>query len=177
MKWAVFVSGTGSNMTALIDAMESWQVSLVVCNRKASVGAKRARRRGLPVWYIGKEIDWENLSQRLQAAGIQSIVLAGFMKILPEEFLRSWNKPVINLHPSLLPAYPGVESIRRSFEEGARMGVTVHEVIAQVDAGPILLQKESKRASTLEDSEFRLHVLEQRLLQKGVGKCDHASFL
>jgi phosphoribosylglycinamide formyltransferase-1 len=172
MKWAVFISGTGSNLTSLMDAMESWEVALVVTNKDSAPGALRVRRRGVPVWLITKKTDWVELATRLKQAGIESIALAGFMRIVPPEFLRAWTGPILNLHPSLLPAFPGLESIKRSFEAGSQMGVTVHHVVEDVDAGNIILQKQTSRRSNLEESELRLHIVEQRSIQKGVQLCD-----
>lgn len=172
MRWAVFISGTGSNLTALLDAYESWDIRVVVTNKATAPGAARSRRRGVPVWKISKNDSWVTLSDRLKAAGVQAIALAGFMKIIPAEFLNHWDRVVINLHPSLLPLYPGLNSLKRAFDDGASIGITVHHVVSEVDAGPIVVQKALTLGVEFSETETRAHILEQRLLQKGVGICD-----
>lgn len=176
MRWAVFISGTGSNLTSLLDACESWNIALVVSNKPNAPGVRRARRRGVPVWLIDqigkKESSWVDLANQLKAAGIQAIALAGFMKIVPAAFLNAWNGLIINLHPSLLPSYPGLESLRRAYDDNAPIGVTIHHVVPEVDAGPFVIQKSLRTETTFEETEVMAHISEQRLLLKGVGICD-----
>ena len=95
------------------------------------------------------------------------------MRILPSEFVNLWEKRMLNLHPSLLPDYPGLKSIERAFEARDNIGVTVHEVTAEMDAGPIVLQriavdKESVQRFNLSDVEFMTHVREQELICEGI---------
>lgn len=174
MRWAVFISGTGSNMTALLDEPESWNITMVVTNRKMAPGVGKARRRGVPVKFFSKDSSWLELSKELSQAGVQGLILAGFMRIVPGEFLKAWKETggvILNLHPSLLPDHPGLDSIRRSFDSGGPMGVTVHHVVAEVDAGPIIAQRSTRRCTHLEDSELLLHFQEQRELIRGVRAC------
>ena len=166
--WAVFISGQGSNMSALLDSEWGENVRLVVSSRSNAYGALRARRRGVAVEVLPTTVD----GRRAQShRGITHIFLAGFMKIIPFEFLKAWNKPILNVHPSLLPAYPGLRSLRRAHEDGADVGITVHRVVADVDAGPVVAQRlvcqaETTRALPLEQIERLAHATEYSLVRR-----------
>ena len=166
--WAVFISGRGSNLQAILRD-ESVRVGVVVSSRAKAPGILHARRAGVPVWTLPKDVHWQELDLRLRQAGVSRICLAGFMKLLPAEFVERWRGRIMNIHPSLLPHYPGLRSIENAHADKAPVGITVHEVIAEMDAGPILAQRLSvglnKVASlTLSAVEFYVHVDEQRTL-------------
>lgn len=161
--WAVMISGTGSNLAALLDLESVLNINLVISNKENAYGLSRARRRGIPT-FIFQNNDWDGLQKQLNQYLIDYIFLAGFMKICPENFVKNWE--IYNVHPSLLPAYPGLQSIERSFQDGAEMGATIHKVIPAVDEGPIILQKKSTVADTLSASEFQVHLNEHRLVRK-----------
>lgn len=139
--WAVFLSGRGSTAQALFDHIDELDIRLVVCSKDNIWGERRARRLGIPTEVLSRPIDWKLLHQKLIRARISRIFLLGFMKIVPESFLQNWEGRIFNLHPSLLPAFPGLHAIERSYEAGKAMGVSVHEVIPEMDAGRLLLQK------------------------------------
>lgn len=160
-------------MAALLDERFDSSIELIVSSKPDAYGLALARRRGVAVKCLDKKIDWQDLLKSLEERGITHIFLAGFMKVIPAEFLQQWGKPVLNVHPSLLPAYPGLNSIRRAYEENADMGVTVHKVIGDVDAGPVILQKKvfnAGEAANLspEQAEFRVHLAEYELVRKAL---------
>jgi phosphoribosylglycinamide formyltransferase-1 len=173
--WAIFISGRGSNLCAALDQFGD-QIKCVVSTSPRAVGVLRAKRAGIPVLILGRPMShsnaWQELTRELRLRKINKIFLLGFMKILPVEFINDWFEAIINLHPSLLPAYPGLESIERAFSEQNDLGVTVHEVIPEVDAGLILLQKKSvskeqlKTHLSLEKAELKVHQDEQTLVRR-----------
>ena len=113
----------------------------------------------------------EAIIEQLDKEGIEFIVLAGFMRILSAGFVDKYYGKIVNIHPSLLPAFKGTHGIRDAFEQGAdTTGVTVHFVDRDLDAGPIILQEEVKieEADTLESLEEKIHVVEHKLYPKAV---------
>ncbi|EDW76069.1 uncharacterized protein Dwil_GK14862 [Drosophila willistoni] len=150
---AVLISGTGSNLQALIDASrDSSQcvhadIVLVISNKAGVLGLERAARSGIPSLTIShkdfptrEDYDAE-LTRHLQAANVDIVCLAGFMRVLSVPFVRTWRGRLINIHPSLLPKYPGLNVQARALEAGEReSGCTVHFVDEGVDTGAILLQ-------------------------------------
>ncbi len=171
--WAIFISGKGSNLCAAIDEVGD-QIKLVVTSNPKAGGILRAKRAGIEVLELKRPIDWQRLTKDLRVRGINKIFLLGFMKIIPLEFIQNWSKNIINLHPSLLPLYPGLESIRKAYEDKAEIGVSVHEVIPEVDAGRILIQKKSFRTPSysllkLGEVEMKVHQDEQILVRKVIG--------
>jgi phosphoribosylglycinamide formyltransferase 1 len=175
-RWAVFISGRGSNLQALLDLSGEVETVLVVSSRKQAPGLWRARRAGVPTTVLPKTIDWDDLDAQLRRHRVSAIVLAGFMKIVPESFIERWKGLIFNLHPSLLPLYPGMNSIECSYRDRAAMGVSFHHVVPEVDAGEILLQKQVFKRSealelglTLEEAEFFIHVTEHRVMREAIG--------
>lgn len=177
-RWAVLISGRGSNLSSLLDHQDEFQISLVVSSSPTAGGLWKARRAGVatalvPLLAGSKKIDWENLSVLLREKRVTHICLAGFMKIVPPSFVKDWQGRLINLHPSLLPAYPGLESIEKAHADGQDLGVSVHFVSEDVDAGKIIsqrrcLKKTEVRRYSLGLAEFIVHVAEQRLLGAAV---------
>ncbi len=180
-KWAVFISGQGTNLQALLDAQPPIDIELVVSNKPEAPGVRRAERAGVPVHILPKEVDWSELSLKLKDKKIDFLFLLGFMKIVPERFIQEWSQKILNLHPSLLPNYKGLKAIERSFEEGAAMGVTIHWVTPDLDAGPILLQEKvfeaqsfevRSKALSLEEARRRLQMCENKLVVEAVRRCE-----
>lgn len=176
-RWAVFISGRGSNLASLLN-LQTEKLKLVVSSSPKALGVLRARRAGVPVVILPKPIKWDELNHELKRRGINRIFLLGFMKVIPAQFVEAWHRKIINLHPSLLPNYPGLESIERSFADQADMGVTVHEVVAEVDAGKMILQRRCLRSSqipeySLENAEFKVHIDEQRLVEEAFLRWRH----
>jgi phosphoribosylglycinamide formyltransferase-1 len=147
----VLISGRGSNLQAILDAIAAGRldarVRLVLSNRPDAAGLIRAERAGVPTAVIPHQ-DFPDrpsfdaaLVQALRAAGVAWVVLAGFMRLLTPVLLDAFPSRVINIHPSLLPAFPGVDAQRQALEHGVRItGCTVHLVDAGTDTGPILAQ-------------------------------------
>jgi len=174
VKWAILISGRGSNLQAILDSASAVDVRLVVSSKASAPGLLRAKRMGVPTLVLPKKIDWIELDRELRSRGIDRVFLAGFMKIVPAEFVAKWEDRIVNVHPSLLPAYPGLNAIESSHAEGADMGVTVHVVTPEMDAGPRLLQRRCSVAE-VRASEFPLAAAsllisraEQRLVREAV---------
>lgn len=165
-RWAVLISGTGSNLQALLDRCFE-PMPLVVYSSKASAGGlSKAKRMGIPTVVLPNPIDWKALNEDLKVRRIQKIFLLGFMKIIPDHFVKLWENRMFNLHPSLLPAYPGLQSFEKAYQEGAPLGATVHKVITELDAGPILKQRKFQRASNESETRLRLSWTEQALVRE-----------
>jgi len=160
-------------MSALLDLNEEHPVGLVVASKASAPGLARARRRGIPTVILEKKPDWQKLLQKLEDLNITHIFLTGFMKVVPEEFLRAWKKPILNVHPSLLPKYPGLRAIDRAKENNDDIGVTVHNVIPAVDAGETVRQRKVFLKNTyshlsLEQIEFYMHLTEYDLVRQSM---------
>ena len=172
-RWGVLISGRGSNLGALIDARaQNLDLRIVISSSRDAVGILRARRAGIAAEVAAvregtNKIDWVALDQRLVAAGVNHVFLAGFMKIVPPSFIAKWRGRIVNLHPSLLPTYPGLHSIERAYNEKAPMGLTIHEVNEEVDGGEIICQRLTRAENVAFDAaEFLVHVDEQRTIQE-----------
>ncbi len=148
MRVAVFVSGSGSNLQAIIDAsIPSIEIALVFSNNPDAYALKRAENHGIPTLVVNhrdfksrEEFEGEIL-KHLEPLGVELIVLAGFMRILSPVLVRAYANRMINLHPALLPSFPGIHAARQAIEAGVKFtGCTVHFVDEGVDSGPIILQ-------------------------------------
>ncbi|HEX3390946.1 MAG TPA: phosphoribosylglycinamide formyltransferase [Solirubrobacteraceae bacterium] len=172
---AVLVSGTGTNLQALIDQVHGREATIVAVasNVPDAPALKRAEKHGIP-WavfarkqYIDRQERDEAMAEWLGEHRAGLIVLAGFMELLSEQFLKRFPNSVVNVHPSLLPAYPGPHPIDDALADGAEeFGVTVHYVDAGIDTGPIIRQ-ESVRLSGAKDPDQvlrRLRPIEHMLL-------------
>ena len=144
---AVLISGRGSNLGALIDAADaSYKIILVLSNVEGAGGLERAKAAGIAtqvVPHAGKtrEAFDTEMDTALRAAGAELVVLAGFMRILSDGFVRGWEGKLINIHPSLLPAYKGIKVHERVIEaKEALSGASVHFVVPELDAGPVIAQ-------------------------------------
>lgn len=147
----VLASGRGSNLQALLDAAARpgypARVVIVVADRERAPALARAAAAGVPAVFLDPK-SYEDraafdaaLSERLQAAGVELVCLAGFMRILGPAFVRAWRGRVMNIHPALLPAFPGLHAQRQALDYGVKVtGATVHFVDEGVDTGPIILQ-------------------------------------
>jgi phosphoribosylglycinamide formyltransferase 1 len=148
---AVLISGRGSNLQALIDAIADGRlravIALVVSNVEGVQGLARADAAGLPTRVLpqrqwpSREAYDEALAGTIRDWQVDLICLAGFMRLLGRNFIDTFPNQILNIHPSLLPAFPGLEAQRQAFDHGVHVtGVTVHFVNAQLDAGPIVMQ-------------------------------------
>jgi phosphoribosylglycinamide formyltransferase-1 len=150
MKLAVLVSGNGSNLQALIDASLSdpefgADISVVISDRVDAFGLQRAAKAGIAtetVNWTDRTIGTDHVIDLLDRYGIDAVVLAGFMRILGPAVIARYPRRIINIHPSLLPAFPGKDAIGAAIQHGVKVtGVTVHFVDEEVDHGPIIAQK------------------------------------
>lgn len=145
---AILISGRGSNMRALVEQAEQYQVAVVASNKPAAPGLEWAREHGLDTWTVdSKGLDKEAFDRMLSAAieehGAGTIALAGFMRILSPWFVDEWRGRIVNIHPSLLPKYRGLETHARAIEARDQVsGCSVHVVTEELDAGDVLGQAE-----------------------------------
>ena len=151
LQLAVMISGRGSNLQALIDACADpaypAEIILVLSNRPAAMGLERAAKAGIPTLIIDHKefpdratFDRE-MTKAMEDAGTELVCLAGFMRLLSDEFVDHWRDKMINIHPSLLPAFKGLDVQERVLARGARFaGCTVHYVRKEMDTGPIIVQ-------------------------------------
>jgi formyltetrahydrofolate-dependent phosphoribosylglycinamide formyltransferase len=192
----VLISGSGTNLQALIDAIAvkklDAEIALVVSNRKAAYGLARAQAAGIPTLYFPlkpyleagrqRETYDRDLAEQLRPYAPALIVLAGWMHVLSPAFLEQFPNRVINLHPGLPGAFPGTEAIRRTFEayqrgEVEHGGCMVHYVIPEVDAGEVIAQSVVllNPTDTLEMFETHLRTAEHQLIVEAVQKVLSAS--
>ncbi len=144
----VFISGKGTNLNNLIKRSRDYNfpinVKLVISNKKDAFGIKYAKKNSIPFIFINtKHQRYENLVlNKLIEFKIELICLAGFMKIISKKFLRSYRKKIINIHPSLLPKYRGLNTFEKVLKnQDAKTGCTIHYVNEKLDAGKIIVQK------------------------------------
>ena len=151
-KIAVFASGNGSNFQAIADAVQSGELHaellLVVTDRPQAFVVERAKRAGIasfafiPSAYDSKQLYEEMLKEKLQQLNVEWIVLAGYMRLIGPVLLNAFENRIVNIHPSVLPAFPGKDAIGQTLAAGAeRAGVTVHFVDAGMDTGQIIAQQ------------------------------------
>lgn len=152
MKVAVLVSGRGSNLQALIDAVNSKELNVEIClvlsDKAGAYALERAHRHGIPTavvqrkGYSNKEEFQKAILEEVKSYEAELVVLAGFMRILGRTFLSSFPNRVINIHPALLPAFPGIDAQRQALDYGVKFsGCTVHFVDEGMDSGPIIAQR------------------------------------
>jgi phosphoribosylglycinamide formyltransferase-1 len=185
----ILLSGRGSNFEAIADRVASGklnaEIAIVVSNVESAPGLERARICGLPAVYIPsqrrprEEFDRE-VVEVLRNQNVSLVVLAGFMRIVSHVFLQTFPYGVLNIHPSLLPAFPGTEAQRQALEYGAKFsGCTVHFVDDTLDAGPIILQSEVPilNDDTVETLSARILKEEHRVYSEAIelvlsGRCE-----
>ncbi|MFN8925383.1 MAG: phosphoribosylglycinamide formyltransferase [Rhodospirillales bacterium] len=183
----VLISGRGSNLQALIDACADptfpARIAVVLSNRADAGGLDRAAAQGIPGAVVphrdhpDREGFERAVDRVLRDAGVGLVCLAGFMRVLTPWFVGAWANRLINIHPSLLPAFPGLDTHRRALDAGVRFhGCTVHFVRADVDSGPIVVQAavpvlpdddEARLAARVLAAEHRCYPLAVRLVAEG----------
>jgi phosphoribosylglycinamide formyltransferase-1 len=189
LRVAVLISGRGSNLQALIDAFgpkvadSPVKIALVLSNRPDALGLERAAKAGLKTeivdhkaFQVREDFDVA-MDREIRAAGAEFVALAGFMRLLTPQFVTAWKDRLINIHPALLPAFPGLDTHKRALEAGVRFhGATVHFVRHETDTGPIIAQSvvavrpgdtEEALAARVLESEHRLYPLALRLIAEG----------
>lgn len=178
---AVFASGNGSNFDAIIRAGKSagagYRVALLVCDNPKAPVIEKARAAGVRQLVVARQDfasreDFERkIIEELKKERVDLVVLAGFMRLLSPVFVREYASKIINIHPSLLPSFPGPHGIRDAFEYGVKItGVTVHFVDEAMDTGPVILQEAVRvgEGESVEELEKRIHEVEHRLYPEAI---------
>lgn len=179
---AVFASGTGSNFQALVEAQRNGllgggEIALLVCDKPQAAVVQRARRAGIdhfvfqPRDYASRE-DYERaIHEQLESRGVDLIVLAGYMRLLTSVLVGPYSGRMINIHPSLLPSFPGKNAIGQALEYGVKTtGITVHFVDSGMDTGPVIAQRAVEILPGDDEGSLaaRIHAVEQQLYPKVV---------
>ena len=178
---AVLASGKGSNLQAIIDAIKEKRLNAILCcvisDRKNALVLKRAIKHNISSHWLDPKLtssreDYDKtLIKKLKGYNPDLVVLAGFMRILSPTFVKHYKNRLINLHPSLLPSFPGLKAIEQALKYGAKVtGCTVHFVDEGVDSGPIILQKsiEIDDDDNLATLSEKIHKLEHLILVKAI---------
>lgn len=176
LRLAVLISGNGSNLQAIIDAIEAGrlnaEIKAVISNDKSAYGLVRATRHGLHTWvldhrdFADRERFDHALLHYLETVNPDFIVLAGFMRILGPEFIEAFRDRILNIHPSLLPAYKGLNTHQRVLDNNeSEHGISVHLVTAELDDGPVIAQASFaiEAGDRAEDLQQRGHRLEHEM--------------
>mgnify|MGYP000415597723 CR=1 FL=1 len=182
MKVAILASGNGSNFEAIVKAVEKGKlkgikVALLITDKKEAFVRKRAQKHKIKDIFI----DPKNFKNRvlfdkyivniLKKENIELVILAGFMRILSPYFVKVFKNRILNIHPALLPAFKGVDAIKRAYNYGVKVtGVTIHFVNEDVDCGPIILQTPLciREGENLKNLEKRIHKLEHKLYPEAI---------
>ena len=176
MKLAIFASGNGSNFQSIVDAIQNGtlkaSVELLVCDKPNAFVIERARTEGIPYFsflaknYPDKETYELEILRKLKEHNVDFIVLAGYMRLIGNTLLSAYEQRIVNIHPSLLPSFPGKDAIGQAISAAVKVtGVTVHFVDAGMDTGPIIAQKAVEIADmdTAEDVSAKIHKVEHEL--------------
>jgi phosphoribosylglycinamide formyltransferase-1 len=181
-KIGILISGRGSNMTALLDAISDGridaEVAVVISNVETAAGLAVARERGVETLFIShkgrsREAHDADLIRELRARGVGLVCLAGYMRLVSASFVRAFENRILNIHPSLLPAFPGLDAQRQALAHGVKItGCTVHLVDEELDHGPIILQRavEVRDDDTVESLSARILAEEHRAYPEAVAR-------
>lgn len=180
---AILISGRGSNMVALADAISDGdipeaQVAIVISDQRDAAGLAKANERGIETLVIERngrtrEQHDREIVAALQERKIDLVCLAGYMRVLSAEFIDAYRGRILNIHPSLLPAFPGLHAQRQALEHGAKVsGCTVHFVDETLDGGPVIVQREVAVLDddTVDSLSARILVEEHKLYTEAVAK-------
>jgi len=178
---AVLASGQGTNLEAILEAVERGEIAglvvLVISDRAEAPALDRAVRHRVkalfinPREYAGREEFDRALIDELKKAQVDLVVLAGYMRLLTPQFINAYPQKIINIHPSLLPAFPGLDGVEQAFEYGVKVtGCTVHFVDEGLDSGPVILQEAVPviQHETVNTLHQRIHAAEHRLYPTAV---------
>ncbi len=176
VKLGVLISGSGTNLQALIDAIAAGKldasIELVVSSRPSAYGLKRAEAAGIQTLTLSKEIYAdpmvadEVIATELRRAGVDYVLMAGYMRMVHDPILASFPNRVVNIHPALLPSFKGAHAIQDAFDYGVKVtGVTVHFANSDYDCGPIIAQRpvEVEEGWTVDQLEARIHEVEHQI--------------
>lgn len=178
---AVLVSGRGSNLQAIIDSIENdylkARITVVISDVRNAYALERARKHGIeavfinPQNFVSKELYEEKVLEVLKKHGAELVLLAGYMRILGKTLLEAFKDRMLNIHPALLPAFPGLHAQKQAFDHGVKVaGCTVHFVDETLDGGPIILQRcvEVKEDDTSETLADRILEQEHKIYPEAV---------
>jgi len=176
IKLGVLISGSGTNLQAIIDAISAGtldaKVVLVISSRPDAFGLKRASEAGIPTIGLSREVYADRdaadalIARKMLDAGAEYIVMAGYMRMVGAPILETYKDRVVNIHPALLPSFPGAHGISDAYNAGVKVtGVTVHFANEAYDQGPIIAQQslEIREGESLESLEARIHAIEHRI--------------
>ena len=181
LRIGVMVSGSGTNLQAIIDAAEQGlpvEIAYVVSSRPDAYGIQRAKEAGIPVLVLNRDLYSDpraadaTIADTLKASGVEYVVMAGYMRMVTSVLLEAFPNRVINLHPALLPSFVGAHAIQDAFDAGVKVtGVTVHFANEEYDKGPIIAQRavavwEDDTVDTLEE---RIHEVEHEIYPQVLG--------
>ena len=181
LRIGVMVSGSGTNLQAIIDAAEQGlpvEIAHVVSSRPDAYGIQRAKEAGIPVLVLNRDLYSDpraadaTIADTLKASGVEYVVMAGYMRMVTSVLLEAFPNRVINLHPALLPSFVGAHAIQDAFDAGVKVtGVTVHFANEEYDKGPIIAQRavavwEDDTVDTLEE---RIHEVEHEIYPQVLG--------
>ncbi|MCU1288894.1 MAG: phosphoribosylglycinamide formyltransferase [Acidobacteria bacterium] len=152
MKIGILISGRGSNMSAIVEAVQSGripgsEVAVVISDKKSAQGLEKAKERGVEAIVVARkgrtrEQHDADIIGELKNRGVEFVCLAGYMRLLSKEFVQAFSNKIINIHPSLLPSFPGLDAQKQAIEYGVKIsGCTVHFVDEDLDHGAIITQK------------------------------------
>lgn len=181
MNIAVFCSGNGSNFQAIVDSVKGGEIkakiALMVCDNPQAFALERAEREGIKSLLVQRKSfktkdEYEaEISKNLEKENIGLICLAGYMRLVSSSFVHKYRHRILNIHPALLPSFKGTHGIKDALEYGVKVGgVSVHFVDAQMDHGPVILQRavEIKDDDTEESLAERIHEVEHKLYPQAI---------
>jgi len=178
VKIAIFASGSGSNFQSIVEAnIDDATVELLVCDKPGAFVEERARKNDIDVFsfspkeYSSKGLFEQEILAELRQRDIDLLVLAGYMRLIGPTLLREFQGKIINIHPSLLPAFPGLDAIGQAFDADVKVsGVTIHFVDEGMDTGPIITQESVKidEKDTREDLQRKIQAVEHALYPKTI---------
>ncbi|MFH1692178.1 MAG: phosphoribosylglycinamide formyltransferase [Candidatus Omnitrophota bacterium] len=187
---AVFASGNGTNFQAIVDCIKSGMlkvhIALLVSDKPRAFVLKRAKEANIKTLFADPKKfetrqEYESyIIKRLREEGVELIVLAGFMRILSPFFIKKYKNRILNIHPSLLPAFGGKDAIKKAFCYGVKAtGVTVHLVDEKVDHGPIIIQEPLTVLDheTMQDLEARIHQIEHKIYPEAIDRVVSTRFI
>ena len=172
MKIGILISGRGSNMVAIVDAVKSGEipdssVEVVISDKQDAAGLKKAAERGVETVVNERrgrprlEHDAETIAE-LKRRGVELVCLAGYMRLLSADFVKAFPNRIVNIHPSLLPDFPGLDAQRQALEAGVKVsGCTVHFVDEFLDHGPVILQRQVEVRDDDSEETLSARILEQ----------------
>ncbi|TCJ01747.1 phosphoribosylglycinamide formyltransferase [Cytobacillus praedii] len=173
---AIFASGSGTNFQAIVDAVKAGKLSavikLLVCDRQEAYSIERAIKENIPSFvftakeYASKEEYETEILQKLRELEVDYVVLAGYMRLIGPTLLKNYEGRIINIHPSLLPAFPGKDAIGQALNANVKeSGVTIHFVDEGMDTGPIIAQQSVpiSKEETIESLQAKIHEIEHKL--------------